>query len=214
MKSQVVMFPPRGRGSDPTSPHRFPALHPQAGKLPRTVRQCGGLTPSESIPGASTRRNLDHLGGGELLAPSSARDPSRLSRYDKADPSVLRCQRASAQMLIGPKPVQNPRRCAMTVQCSRLIPILAMVAVFSLAGSRPSSANVLLNGDFSNGCNDWTFTDVSEPYQGSHPWATIDCSSGYADVHLHEMYGRGLQEQSFTSLRPQQLVFDYCERSG
>lgn len=38
-----------------------------------------------------------------------------------------------------------------------------------------SGTEVLRNGDFESGCDEWRFVDISEPYQGSSPWSATNC---------------------------------------
>ena len=90
----------------------------------------------------------------------------------------------------------------------------ALVGMLALPGVTLSQCanNVLVNGDFSQGCNYWTFADSSVSYQGSQPWATVNCDSAQACVTLYDMYGRGFQWQSFSpSIQPKTFAFDYDE---
>ena len=87
-------------------------------------------------------------------------------------------------------------------------------SVYSVAESNPSqsSKNVIINGDFKYGLEDWTFEDISHTGSqcaGLTAVSNVSVKNNTAAIHSKYGYGRGKLSQSFSPVKPAKLSVTY-----
>jgi hypothetical protein len=98
--------------------------------------------------------------------------------------------------------------------------------LFCSSSAIAGEQNVIVNGDFSNGLDAWTFEDGRATYsgraaQGKTAYSEVEIMEGMARLHSYAAYGEGFFRQLFD--QPQQpleigfyysLEGDPCGRAG